>query len=228
MRLRLFYSVQRALAVFLLAAFGLLCWRGAAAAEAPDELVRRISSQVVDIARTDEAVLRGNQERILALVRQHLLPHIDFERMTSLAVGRYWRNATPQQRDRLTEEFRDLLVHVYSGAIAQVKDKKLVFKPLRGDPRSGEVIVRSEVIQKSGAEPIELNYRLANGPSGWKIYDVSVLDVWLVQSYRGTFSSEISRSGIDGLIRTLDAKNAQLANKNQNRETAKQPTASGS
>lgn len=226
MRLRLFHSVHRALAVFLLATFGLLCSRGVAAAEAPDELVRRISSQVVDIARTDEAVLRGNQERILTLVRQHLLPHIDFERMTSLAVGRYWRNATPQQRERLTEEFRDLLVHVYSGAISQVKDKKLVFKPLRGDPRSDEVIVRSEVVQKSGAEPIELNYRLANGPSGWKIYDVSVLDVWLVQSYRGTFASEISRGGIDGLIRTLDAKNAQLASKS--RVSTKESTASGS
>jgi phospholipid transport system substrate-binding protein len=183
------------------------------AAEAPDQLIRRISEDVINIAREDEAVLRGNQQRILALVRQHVLPHVDFERMTSLAAGRYWPKATPQQQDRLTEEFRDLLVHVYSGAIGQVKNKQLVVKPLKANPRSDEVIVRSEVIQKSGAEPIELDYRLANGPTGWKIYDVSVLGVWLVQSYRGTFASEISRRGIDGLIKTLDAKNARLEEK---------------
>lgn len=104
-------------------------------------------------------------------------------------------------------------MHVYSGAIGQVKDKQLVVKPLRGNPRSDEVIVRSEVIQKGGAEPIELNYRLANGPAGWKIYDVSVLDIWLVQSYRNTFASEIRNGGIDGLIKTLAEKNAQLAAK---------------
>jgi phospholipid transport system substrate-binding protein len=179
--------------------------------EAPDDLIRRVSREVMEIARSDEAIQSGNQQRILMLVRQRVLPHIDFERMTALAAGRYWRQATPVQQQRLTEEFRDLLVHVYSGAIAQVKDKQLVVKPMRGDPGRGEVEVRSEVIQKNGAEPIELNYRLAREDTGWKIYDVSVLDVWLVQSYRGTFASEIGRRGIDGLIETLDARNARLA-----------------
>lgn len=213
MQFTMFCSARTLLVALLLATLGLGYGGRASAAEAPDDLVRRISGEVINIAKTDEAILRGNQQRVLALVRQHVLPHIDFERMTSLAVGRYWREATPQQRERLTEEFRDLLVHVYSGAIAQVKDKQLVVKPLRGNPRNGEVIVQSEVIQKSGAEPIELNYRLADGPSGWKIYDVSVLDVWLVQSYRSTFANEIGSRGIDGLIRTLDEKNAKLAGK---------------
>ncbi|WP_318840970.1 MlaC/ttg2D family ABC transporter substrate-binding protein [Noviherbaspirillum aerium] len=213
MQFTMFCSARKLLVALLLATLGLGYGGRASAAEAPDALVRRISGEVINIAKTDEAILRGNQQRVLALVRQHVLPHIDFERMTSLAVGRYWREATPQQRERLTEEFRDLLVHVYSGAIAQVKDKQLVVKPLRGNPRTGEVIVQSEVIQKGGAEPIELNYRLADGPSGWKIYDVSVLDVWLVQSYRSTFANEIGSGGIDGLIRTLDAKNAKLSGK---------------
>lgn len=213
MQFAMFSSMRRMLGALLLAALGLGYGSAAAAEESPDGLVRRISGEVIEIARTDEAVLRGNQQRILELVRQHVLPHIDFERMTSPAAGRYWRAATPQQQDRLTEEFRDLLVHVYSGAIAQVKDKQLVVKPLRGDPGRGEVIVQSEVIQKSGAEPIELNYRLAKGPAGWKIYDFSVLDVWLVQSYRSTFANEIGNRGIDGLIKMLDAKNARLAEK---------------
>lgn len=193
--------------------------------EAPDDLIRRVSQEVIEIARNDEAIQRGNQQRILMLVRERVLPHVDFERMTALAVGRYWRQATPLQQKRLTEEFRDLLVHVYSGAIAQVKDKQLVVKPIRGNPGRDEVEVRSEVIQRNGAEPIELNYRLARGETGWKIYDVSVLDVWLVQSYRGSFASEIGRHGIDGLIKMLDAKNTRLAERDG---TAGRTSASGS
>jgi phospholipid transport system substrate-binding protein len=181
------------------------------AQEAPAALIERISREVLDTARADPQIQRGDQERILELVRQRILPHVDFERMTALAAGRFWRRADEAQQQRLTEEFRDLLVHVYSGAIAQAGDKKLVMKPMRGNPASGDVVVQTEVIQGRGADPVELSYRLAKEEGGWKIYDMSVLGVWLVQSYRNTFANEISQSGIDGLISRLEEKNRRLS-----------------
>lgn len=177
----------------------------------PQELMRHISRQVFETARADTAIQGGDRQRIQQLVTRVILPHVDTRRMTALAAGRYWPQATPQQQERLSGEFRDLLVHVYSGAISQVRDKELVFLPTRGDPASGEVEVRSQVLQKGGAEPIELNYRLALGPEGWKIYDLSVLGVWLVQSYRDSFAREIRRGGIEGLIDVLAQKNERLA-----------------
>lgn len=177
----------------------------------PQELVQQISREVIQAARTDPDIQQGDRQRIRQLISKVILPHVDTARMTALAAGRHWQRATPQQQKRMSEEFRDLLVHVYSGAVTQVRDKELVFKPMRGSPASDEVEVRSEVVQRSGAEPIQLNYRLARGEDGWKIYDVSVLGVWLVQSYRNTFAREIDRSGIEGLIATLSQKNDQLA-----------------
>jgi phospholipid transport system substrate-binding protein len=130
--------------------------------------------------------------------------------MTALAAGRYWREATPEQQKQLTDQFRSLLVYTYSGAISQIKDQKVDFKPLRADPSATEVEVRSQVIQPRG-EPIQLNYRLQKEPSGWKIYDVNVLGAWLVETYKGNFSSEISKGGIDGLIKALSERNKKLA-----------------
>lgn len=179
--------------------------------EGPAALVQRISAEVLNEVRADREIQRGNPARILELVREKILPYVDFERMTSLAAGRYWNRASEEQRQRLTEEFRDLLVYVYSGALAQVEGNSIVVEPLRNDLGDGEVIVRSEVVQPRGREPIELDYRLAREESGWKIFDVSVLGVWLVQSYRGSFASEIRQSGIDGLIETLDRRNRRLA-----------------
>ena len=182
------------------------------AQENPQALVERISQAVLKQARADPEIQRGNRARILELVRKEVLPHVDFERMTALAAGRYWHSASDQQKEQLTQEFKRLLIHVYSGAISQVKDKALVFRPMRGNLSGGTVEVRSEVRQKRGAQPIELNYRLAKEPEGWKIYDVSVLDVWLVQSYRSSFAQEIAEGGIGGLIASLAAKNDKLAN----------------
>lgn len=201
--------LRNAIRAFILA-FVMVAPVASQAEENPQALVERISQAVLKQARADPEIQRGNRQRILALVRKEVLPHVDFERMTALATGRYWRSATDQQRKRLTEEFSRLLIHVYSGAISQVKDKALVFRPLRGDLSSGTVEVRSEVRQKRGAQPIELNYRLAREPGGWKIYDVSVLDVWLVQSYRSSFAREIANGGIDGLIASLAEKNDKL------------------
>lgn len=188
--------------------------------ERPDELVRRISGEVLAAAKTDPEIRDANPRRILDLVTEKILPHVDFERMTALAAGRYWKRATPEQQQRLTEEFRDLLVYVYSGALAQVRDDKVVVKPLRGNVRDGLTEVYTEVVQPRGREPIELNYRLALEPSGWKIYDMSILGVWLVQSYRGSFSSEIQAGGIEGLIGTLAERNDRLAAKMASRDVS--------
>ncbi|HEY8605630.1 MAG TPA: ABC transporter substrate-binding protein [Noviherbaspirillum sp.] len=181
------------------------------AQQEPQDLVRQMSQDVIRAAKEDPAIQRGDRARIRQLVERVILPHVDTARMTALAAGRHWQRATPGQQDKLAEEFRELLMHVYSGAIAQVRDKELVFAPMRGDPASGEVEVRSQVVQKGGVDPIELNYRLARAKGEWKVYDVSVHGVWLVQSYRDSFSYEIGRNGIDGLISALSAKNDRLA-----------------
>jgi phospholipid transport system substrate-binding protein len=183
----------------------------AAAQEAPDALIKRISQEVLDTAKNDKEIQGGNQKRVLELVEAKVLPYVDFQRMTALAAGRFWREATPEQQKQLTNEFRTLLVYTYSGAISQVRDQKLEFKPMRADPSDTEVEVRSQVVQPRGGDPIQLNYRLEKLPSGWKIYDVNVLGAWLVETYKGNFAAEISKGGIDGLIKTLADKNKRLA-----------------
>ena len=181
------------------------------AQEAPDALVKRISQEVLDTAKNDKDIQGGNHKRVLELVEAKILPHVDFQRMTALAAGRFWREASAEQQKQLTNEFRTLLVYTYSGAISQVRDQKLEFKPLRAEPSDTEVEVRSQVLQPRGGDPIQLNYRLEKLPTGWKIYDVNVLGAWLVETYKGNFAAEISKGGIDGLIKTLSDKNKRLA-----------------
>ncbi|WP_151632818.1 MlaC/ttg2D family ABC transporter substrate-binding protein [Noviherbaspirillum aerium] len=183
----------------------------ASAQEAPDALVKRISQEVLDTAKSDKDIQNGNQKKVLELVEAKILPHVDFQRMTALAAGRFWREATPEQQKQLTNEFRTLLIYTYSGAISQVKDQKLEFKPLRADAADTEVEVRSQVVQSRGGDPIQLNYRLEKSSGAWKIYDVNVLGAWLVETYKGNFASEIGKGGIDGLIKTLSDKNKRLA-----------------
>lgn len=178
--------------------------------EAPDALVKRISQEVMETAKNDPEIQSGNQRRVIEVVEARILPHVDFQRMTALAVGRHWREATPEQQKQLTDEFRTLLVFTYSGAISQVKDQRIDFRPFRADPADTEVEVRSQVVQPRG-EPIQLNYRLQKTAGGWKIYDVNVLGAWLVESYRNSFSTEIGKNGIDGLIRSLSERNKRLA-----------------
>lgn len=181
-----------------------------AADEAPDVLIKRISMEVLDAAKADKEIQSGNQKHVLDLVEAKILPYVDFQRMTSLAAGRFWRDATPEQQKQLTDQFRSLLVFTYSGAISSIKDQKLQFQPLRADPGATDgVEVRSQVVQTRG-EAIQLNYRLEKLPTGWKIYDVNVLGAWLVETYKGNFATEISKGGIDGLIKTLTDKNKKL------------------
>lgn len=180
--------------------------------EAPDVLVKRISADVIDTVKADKDIQAGNRSRIMELVNTKILPYVDAEKMTAQAAGRFWRQATPEQQKRLSEEFRTLLVYTYSGALSQIKNETIEFKPMRAEAGATDVEVRSQVNVARG-EPITLNYRLAKGPQGWKIYDINVLGAWLVETYKGTFAAEINKSGIDGLINKLAERNKQLANK---------------
>ena len=183
-----------------------------AAAEAPDALVKRISNEVIDSVKADKDIQGGNRSKIMELVNAKILPYVDAEKMTQQAAGRHWRAATPEQKQKLTKEFRDLLVYTYAGALSTIKNETVEFKPMRGSPTDTDVEVRSQVNVSRG-EPITLNYRLSNDKGSWKIYDVNVLGAWLVQTYTSTFNSEISKSGVDGLIKRLADRNAQLASK---------------
>ena len=179
--------------------------------EAPDALVKRISSDVLASVKADPAIQKGDISRIVALVDAKIMPNVNFSRMTSMAVGRAWRQATPEQQKQLQDEFKTLLVRTYAGALGEVRDQTLSFKPMRSKPEDTEVVVRSEVRGKG--EPIPLDYRLEKADSGWKIYDLNVLGVWLVETYKSQFAQEINTKGIDGLIANLVQRNKSAAGK---------------
>jgi phospholipid transport system substrate-binding protein len=183
-----------------------------AADEAPDALIKRTSNEVLDIIKSDKAIQAGDISKIISLVDSKVMPHVNFTRMTASTVGRNWRQATPEQQKRLQEEFKILLVRTYSGALSQVKDQTVNVKALRAAPADTEVVVRTEVIGRS--EPIQLDYRMEKTPNGWKIYDLNVLGIWMVETYRTQFAQEISTKGVDGLI-------AALAQRNQTNSAAK-------
>ncbi len=177
----------------------------AAAAEAPDALVKRIATEVMDAIKADPAIQAGDTNKIAALVDSKIMPNVNFTRMTASAVGRHWRQATPEQQKRLEAEFKALLVRTYSGALGEVKDQTLTFKPMRMRPEDTDVVVRSEV--KGKGDPIQLDYRLEKVGDSWKIYDLNVLGLWLVETYRTQFAQEINAKGIDGLITALAQRN---------------------
>ena len=182
--------------------------------EAPDALVRRLSSDILDELRADPAVKKGDIDHIIALVDKSVMPNVNFRRMTAAAVGPAWRRATPEQQKRLQDGFKTLLIRTYSGALAQVGDQTVVVKPLRAAPEDTDVLVRTEV--RGRGDPVQLDYRLEKTPgegAGWKIYNLNVLGVWLVETYRSQFAQEINAHGIDGLIAALDARNKSNAAK---------------
>ena len=172
--------------------------------EAPDALIKRLSSEVLDTIKNDKSIRAGDMAKVVALVDARIMPNVNFQRMTASAVGPAWRQATPEQQKRLQEEFKTLLVRTYAGALAQVSDQVISMKPLRMAAEDKEVLVRSEI--KGGGEAIQLDYRLektAGQGAGWRIYNLNVLGVWLVETYRSQFASEINTKGIDGLIAAL-------------------------
>lgn len=171
----------------------------------PDALIKQVSTDVLDAVKADKSIQAGDVQKVMALVDSKVMPYINFQRMTASAVGRYWRQATPDQQKRLQNEFKTLLVRTYSGALAQVKDQTVELKPMRSTPQDTEVVVRTEVRGKG--DPVQLDYRLEKAGDSWKIYDVNVLGVWLVENYRNSFAQEIGASGIDGLIGKLAERN---------------------
>ena len=176
-----------------------------AAEEAPDEMIRRMSMDVLSTIKADKDVQSGDVRKIINFVDTTIMPKVNFLRMTASAVGRSWRQATPEQQKRLQEEFKNLLVRTYAGALSQVQDQTINVKPLRAQAGDTEVIVRTEILGRG--EPIQLDYRMEKTAGGWKIYDLNVLGVWLVETYRTQFAQEISARGIDGLIAALALRN---------------------
>jgi len=195
-------------AAVAIATLGLAGGLRAADTEAPDALVKRVAQDVMDSAKanTDET---ADPRRLGSLVDAKVMPHVDFARMTAAAVGRAWRQATPEQQERLQDEFKGMLVRTYAGALSQVKDQTITVKPLRAGPDDTEVVVRTLV--KGAGEPVPVDYRLEKTAVGWKIFDLNVMGVWVVDTYRGQFMAEIQAHGIDGLIATLSERKRLLA-----------------
>ena len=176
--------------------------------EAPDALINRLLTNVLDTIKHDKALRGGDMAKLVALVDSHIMPNVDFPRMTALVVGPTWRQASAEQQKRLQEEFKILLVRAYASAFAQLKDQNITMKPMKGAPEDKEVVVRSEI--KGSGETVQLDYRLEKTPgqgAGWQIFNLNIQGVWLVETYRSQFAQEIYAKGIDGLIGTLSERN---------------------
>ena len=190
-----------------------LCLHTAAQAQvidpkaAPNDFVAAVGSKALQVVKDSDAIRSGNRSAILSAVDQHILPYVNLEKTTRLAAGRYWRQATPEQRQQLIDAFKGTLVRTYSGALSRVDDKtQLNILPFRGDPNADDVVVRSSLTQSSGT-PVGVDYRMEKTTEGWKIYDLNVEGIWLIQNYRNQFSQQIEQNGINGLIQALNNQN---------------------
>jgi phospholipid transport system substrate-binding protein len=175
---------------------------------APDVLVRQTTEEVLKVVRNDKEIRAGNVARIVQLIEEKVAPHFDFNRMTRLAVGRAWREATPAQRDALVREFRTLLVRSYSAAFTAYTGIAVEYRPYRMNPGDTETSVQTLIKLPGGAQPIGVDYDMGHTPDGWKVYDVRVAGASLIINYRNLFAQEINSGGIDGLIKSLVAKNS--------------------
>jgi len=175
----------------------------------PDQLVKTVTLEVVDLIARDKEIRSGNRAKLIELIDAKVLPHFNFGAMTALALGQSWNKATPEQKKRLTEEFRTLLVRTYASALAAYSDQKFEFRPLRAKPTDTDVTVQVRVLQ-AGAQPVPIDYSMEKTAAGWKVYDVMVGGVSLVANYRTEFNNVVRESGIDGLIKSLSTKNRTL------------------
>jgi len=175
----------------------------------PDELIKGVTQDILDAIKSDRSLQRGNLSRLNELVDQRVMPVVDFAKMTALTVGVHWRRATPEQQDSLMRAFRELLLLTYADALRQVQDTSVQVRPSRFAAEDTEVVVRTFVV-RTGKEPIQLDYRLQKTPTGWKIYDFNVLGLWLVDHYRAQFGQLVGAKGIEGLIASLESKNASI------------------
>ena len=177
----------------------------------PDGLIKTIVTDVMVSVKADPEIQKGNIPRVVELVEKKIVPYTDMRRTTQLAMGRNWGKATPEQQNQLIIEFKNLLIRTYSGALSQLRDQTVQYKPLRSSPSDTDVIVRTVVIGKS--DPIPLDYRLEKTNEGWRVYDVNIMGAWLIEAYRNQFTNQINQNGIDGLIKFLQERNAMLAGK---------------
>ena len=204
------FSVLACMAVLALGMTGL----ARAADEAADAFIKRVSSDILDAIKADKSIKNGDINKIITLVDQRVMPHVNFSRMTASATGPAWRQATPEQQKRLQEEFKTLLVRTYSGALGQVSDQTIALKPLRAAADDKEVLVRTEVRGKG--DPIQLDYRVEKTADGaWKVYNMNVMGIWLVENYKTQFAQEINTKGMDGLISSLSERNKSNARSSQ-------------
>jgi phospholipid transport system substrate-binding protein len=192
-------------------AVALLLPLSVSAAQAPDALVRSVADDVLRIVQQDRELRAGDTEKMAQLIEEKIVPHFDFERMTRLAVGRSWREANPEQRKQLVDEFRTLLVRSYSAAYSAYKYIVVEVRPVKVQPSDDDVQVKSQIKLPGGAPPVNVDYSMVKNGEEWKVYDVTVDGVSLVTTYRSTFADEVSRGGIDGLIKSLKDRNAAKA-----------------
>ena len=195
---------------------GLLLISGAVFAQTPDQattpdaLIKMVVTDVMVSIKSDPDIQKGNIPKIVDLVEKKIVPYTDMRRTTEMAMGPNWKKASPEQQNQLVLEFKNLLIRTYSGALSQLRDQTVQFKALRAAPDDKEVVVKTVVLGRG--DPVPLDYRLEKTDKGWKVYDMNIMGVWLVEAYRNQFSNQISQNGIDGLVKFLQDRNKQLAN----------------
>jgi phospholipid transport system substrate-binding protein len=194
----------------LLPALFTLVAMAASAQQMPDLMIERLSDEVIAAVKSNRGSKSEDLQAVLTLVNTTILPHVDLERMTASAVGRYWRQATAEQRLALQEQYKTLLVRTYAGALTQITDQTVDVRPVDVKPSDMDIVVRTEV--HGAGQPVQLDYRLERTPSSWKIYDLSVMGIWLAENYRNSFADEINNSGIDGLVAKLRERNQPRSN----------------
>ena len=204
-------TIQKYFSVLLSSLF--LC-AGSASAQAvdqstPDGLIKTVVSDVMASVKSDPEIQKGNIPRIVDLVEKKIVPYTDMRRTTEMAMGPNWKKATPEQQAQLVSEFKNLLIRTYSGALSQLRDQTIQFKPLRAAPDDKEVVVKTVVIGRG--DPVPLDYRLEKTANGWRVYDMNIMGVWLVEAYRNQFANQISQNGVEGLVKFLQDRNKQLA-----------------
>jgi phospholipid transport system substrate-binding protein len=204
-------TIQKYCAVFL---SSLILFAGGVVAQTvdqstPDGLIKTVVSDVMASVKSDPEIQKGNIPRIVDLVEKKIVPYTDMRRTTEMAMGPNWKKATPEQQAQLIGEFKNLLIRTYSGALSQLRDQTIQFKPLRSAPDDKEVVVKTVVIGRG--DPVPLDYRLEKTANGWKVYDMNIMVVWLVEAYRNQFANQISQNGVEGLVKFLQDRNKQLA-----------------
>ena len=204
-------TIQKYCAVVLSSLFLAVSGANAQAVDqsTPDGLIKTVVSDVMASVKSDPEIQKGNIPRIVDLVEKKIVPYADMRRTTEMAMGQNWKKASPEQQTQLVSEFKNLLIRTYSGALSQLRDQTIQFKPLRAAPDDKEVIVKTVVIGRG--DPVPLDYRLEKTASGWRVYDMNIMGVWLVEAYRNQFANQISQNGVEGLVKFLQDRNKQLA-----------------